>query len=136
MSALSLSAVKKARNPNERIFTDAKQISDCSSRVIAALKATWPTKTAAHVAYLSGVSERAVHFWLAGQTRMPMEAIASLLRTDAGYEILKAVIGDDCKVEWWEAAQIAHSIRQTRQAIKKEQDRIAATAARIALLDR
>ena len=108
-------------------FTHLKQI----SRV---LRAFWPVKTAANVAYLAGVSERSVKFWLAGETRMSLEHVIALLKTDAGFEILEAVLGDT-KVEWWMVTRAAQDVRKSRKAIKKEQERIAATRAQLDLLD-
>lgn len=102
--------------------------------ISAVLKAFWPVKTAAKVAYLAGVSERSVKFWLAGETRMSLEHVVALLKTDAGFEILKAVLGDT-KVEWWLVTQAAQDVRKSRKAIKKEQERIAAMRAQLELLD-
>lgn len=104
-------------------------------RIALVLKAFWPGKTAAKVSYLAGVSERSVKFWLAGETRMSLENVIALLRTEAGYEILEAVLGKDCKVEWWLVTQSAQNIRKSRKAIKREQDRITATRAQLDLLD-
>lgn len=103
-------------------------------KIAKVIKAAWPTKTAAHVAYLTDSSERAVRFWLAGKTRMSVEAVASLLRTDAGFDILEAIMGD-CKVEWWIVAQAGQAVRRSRKAIKKEQERIDKTRAQLNLLD-
>lgn len=136
MPTLSLLDGTRASNPVEANITAPKTFSASAARVVDALKSIWPKKTAANVAYISGVSERTVHFWLAGQTRMPMEAIAALLRTDAGYEILKAVLGDDCKADWWQLAQLTHDIRESQNAITKEQERIAVTAARLEQIGR
>jgi hypothetical protein len=104
------------------------------SEIVAVLLDFWPRKTASHVSYLAGVSERAVKYWLAGVTRMSLEHVVALLRTEAGFDILEAMMGD-CKVEWWLAAQAAQNIRRSKRAIKKEQERIAATRAQLDLLD-
>lgn len=98
------------------------------------LRAFWPVKTAAKVAYLTGVSERSVKFWLAGETRMSLEHVVALLKTDAGYEILEAVLGDT-KIEWWMVTRAAQNVRKSRKAIKREEDRIAKARAQLDLLD-
>lgn len=104
-------------------------------RISLILKAFWPIKTASKVAYLTNVSERSVKFWLAGETRMSLENVIALLKTEAGFEILEAVLGKDCKAEWWLVTQSAQNIRRSRKAIKKEEERIAAMRAQLDLLD-
>lgn len=104
-------------------------------RISAILKAFWPVKTAANVAFLTHVSERSVKFWLAGETRMSLENIVALLKTDAGFEILEAVLGPDCKAEWWLVTQTAQDVRKMRKEIKKQEDRIALRRAQIDMID-
>lgn len=65
---------------------------------------------------------------------MSLENVVALLKTEAGFEILQAVLGD-CKAEWWLTTQAAQNIRRSRKAIKREQDRINATRAQLDLLD-
>jgi hypothetical protein len=113
---------------SETDFTSVK-------RIALILKAFWPVKTAANVAYVANVSERSVKHWLAGETRMSLENIVALLKTDAGFEILEAVLGKDCKAEWWVVTQSAQNIRKSRKAIKREQERIEQTRAQLDLLD-
>jgi hypothetical protein len=46
---------------------------------VIAARALWPRKTAAHLAALSGVSERAAKFWLAGDRDPSPEAFMSIM---------------------------------------------------------
>lgn len=103
-------------------------------QITAVLRALWPKKTAAHVSFLTGVSERAVKFWLAGETRMSVEHVTTLLRTEEGYAVLAAIMGD-AEPEWWIIAKSGQSVRTSRKNIKREQDRIAAARAQLDLLD-
>ncbi len=91
---------------------------------ISAIKAAWPKKTAAHVAHFTGTTERTVQFWLAGSTRMSLDAVAALLRTDEGYQILEAVMGD-CQAEWWLDTKVAAELRTSRKMMRAEQRRTA-----------
>lgn len=93
-------------------------------QIIKVIKAAWPAKTAAHVSYLTGVSERAVKFWLAGETRMTLEHVAALLKTDEGYAILKAIMGD-AKPEWWIDTMMAAELRDSRKIRRAEVRRTA-----------
>jgi hypothetical protein len=108
----------------------SKNEKSCSGflQIINAIKAAWPNKTVAYVSHLTGASERAVHFWLAGSTRMSVDAIGALLRTPEGFLVLTAIMGD-CNEEWWVEARLAEGVRQSRRAIKEQQKRIDALRA-------
>jgi hypothetical protein len=92
-------------------------------QIIEVLRDFWPRKTASHISYVTGVSERAVKYWLAGVTRMSIEHVVALLRTEAGFDILEAVMGDS-QQEWWLTTKVAHGLRLSRRAIKAQQKRI------------
>lgn len=134
MSVVSITSSKNAKTGGEAGFVKTKSASVLFQQITEIIKRAWPKKTAAHVSYLTGASERAVQFWLAGETRMTLEHVASLLKTEEGYPILKAIMGDAAP-EWWLVAQTAQSIRSSKKAIKREQDRMAATRAQLDLLD-
>lgn len=135
MSVVSITNAKNAKTGGEPDCPQSAADFTALKRVSVILKAFWPGKTSAKVAFVAGVSERSVKFWLAGETRMSLENVIALLRTDAGYEILEAVLGKDCRAEWWLVTQSAQNIRKSRKAIKREQDRIDATRAQLDLLD-
>lgn len=135
MSVVSITSAKNAKAGGELDCPQSAADFTHLKRISVILKAFWPGKTAAKVSYLAGVSERSVKFWLAGETRMSLENVIALLKTDAGYEILEAVLGKDCKAEWWLVTQSAQNIRRSRKAIKREQERIEATRAQLDFLD-
>jgi len=134
MSVVSITNAKNAKSAGVIRYTETKRASAFFAKAIEIVKATWPRKTSAHVAHLTGVSERAVQFWLAGETRMSLDGAIALLQTDAGFEILEAIMGD-AKVEWWVVTQVAQDVRKSKKAIKKEQERINRTRAQLDLLD-
>lgn len=135
MTSLSITTGKNAKTGGEpgcpRSAADFTRL----KRISAILKAYWPTKTASKVAYITGVSERCVKFWLAGETRMSLENVAALLKTEAGYDLLEAVLGSDCKAEWWLVTQTAQDVRKMRREIKKQEDQIALRRAQIDMID-
>lgn len=88
-------------------------------KIVNIIKAAWPRKTAAHVSYVTGVSERAVQFWLAGETRMKVEHVVALLKTDEGYSILQAIMGD-AKPAWWVDTMMAAELRVSRKIQRAE----------------
>lgn len=60
----------------------------------------WPTKTARNLASRTRKTHRAAEDWLATRTGMSADALADLLRSDAGREVLEAVMGDE-RPSWW-----------------------------------
>lgn len=134
MSTLSRGAAGDATSVGARSFTQPRNGFTVSEKIVNAIKACWPKKTSAHVAHLANVEERTVKFWLAGETRMSVDAVAALLRTEEGYAILEAIMGD-CPAKWWAAMQAAHDIRKSRQVLKVEEARHARLRAQLSLLD-
>jgi hypothetical protein len=134
MSVVSITAAMIEKNADEANFVKNEEHFAIFKKIISVINATWPKKTPAHIAYLTGVSERAVQFWLAGTTRMSLDNVAALMKTDAGYEILQAIMGD-CKAEWWLVTQTAQDVRKMRRDIKKQQDRIALRSAQLDMID-
>lgn len=104
------------------------------SQITNAIRAAWPRKTAAHVAHFTGMEERTVKFWLAGETRMSVESIGALLRTEEGYAILAAIMGDST-AKWWQATRAAQDLRVSRRALKAQEERVARLRAQLTLLD-
>jgi hypothetical protein len=113
---------KNAKTAGEANFSKSETDSVPFEKIVNVIRRAWPKKTAAHVSFLTGVSERAVQFWLAGQTRMTLDHIAALLKTEEGYAILSAIMGD-AKVEWWLDTMTAAELRDSRKALRMEQRR-------------
>jgi hypothetical protein len=135
MTVVSITGGKIAKSGGEKDCPKSAIGITHLRKISTILRAFWPVKTVAKVAYLTGTSERCVKFWLAGETRMSLENVVALLKTEAGYEILQAILGDDCRAEWWIVTQSAQDIRKSRKAIKKEEARILATRAQLDLLE-
>lgn len=124
MSVVSITSTKNAKTGGEANFTKSEDRFAVFGKIVSVIRRAWPKKTAAHVSFLTGVSERAVQFWLAGETRMTLEHVAALLKTDEGYAILTAIMGD-CKAEWWLDTVTAAELRASRKALRAEQRRTA-----------
>lgn len=132
---VSINAAKNAKTMGEKFCTKSAISFAAFDKFLRVIRGAWPQKTAAHVAHITGTTERTVQFWLAGTTRMSVDAVVALLRTEAGYDILNAVMGDDCKAEWWIVTQAAQDVRKMRQEIKKQEDRIAHRRAQLDMID-
>lgn len=135
MTVVNLTSGKFAKSGDEKDCTKSAVGSTQLRKIALILKAFWPVKTAAKVAFLTGSSERCVKFWLAGETRMSLENVVALLKTDAGYEILQAILGESCAAEWWLVTQTAQDVRKMRREIKKQEDRIATRKAQLDMID-
>jgi hypothetical protein len=68
--------------------------------VSAVARRLWPVKTARQLAARAGTTHRAAEFWLSQQTGMSADALAEILRSDAGLDVLQALIGD-APPSWW-----------------------------------
>lgn len=134
MRALSSAATGEANPGGAQPFPGSAKSFPLLTKISNAIRAAWPRKTAAHVAHLTGAEERTVKFWLAGETRMSVDAIVALLRTEDGYAILEAIMTDS-NVRWWVALRTAHEIRKSRIALKAEEARHERLRAQLSLLD-
>lgn len=92
--------------------------------VAAVARRLWPIKTARHLAARAGVTHRAAEYWCAQQTGMSADALAELLRSDAGLQMLEAIVGD-ARPSWWPvftADAKAHAIEGRLAALRVEID--------------
>ena len=124
---------QNAKSGAAESFTKGETGFTLTARIVLALKEIFPKKTVQHASFVTGADERTVKFWLAGTTRMSVESVGALLRSDEGYAILAAIMGE-AKPAWWVATQLAHSIRSQRAAIKKQEERTAALRAQLDLI--
>jgi hypothetical protein len=115
--------LSKANSVAVAPFVKNEELFSIFDKIVSVLKAWWPKKTPEHVAHIAKVSERAVQFWISRQTGLSLENVIALLRTDAGFDILEAIMGDS-KAEWWQTTKVAHGLRQSRRAIAAQQKRI------------
>ena len=107
-------------------FTQKEDRFTLISRIVKVARELWPRKTTNVLADMTGVSERAVKYWLSGQTCMSLENVSDLLRSDDGFEILRAVMGE-ASPRWWRVAQLAHEQDDAAKKMKnleRHMDRI------------
>lgn len=133
MSTLSTAVSKIAKVAGVVSFPKKETSFPALQAVTNVINTLWPKKTSAHIRHFiqkllgpdhQGPSERTVRFWLAGETRMSVEALIALLRTDEGYAILVAVMGDS-RPEWWLDTMMAAELRESRRLQRIEQRRTA-----------
>ncbi len=107
MSGQSRAAIVNANSGGEKPCTRTGKVVHPIFSLAPVLRALWPVKTAATLVEKTGASERAVKYWLAGNTRMSVGHIARLLRSDEGFSILDAIMAGS-SARWWRLAQLAH----------------------------
>lgn len=134
MGIVSITTAKNAKTADEASFSKSESRFVIFEKIVSVIRCAWPKKTAAHISFLTGVSERAVQFWLAGETRMSLEHVVALLRTDEGYLILEAIMGD-CKQDWWITTKNSQRLRLNRRQIAAAQKRLDAIKAEQAQID-
>lgn len=98
--------------------------------VIRVLRALWQRKNAAEIASRTGSSLRACEYWLARKTDMSADALAQLLRSDVGLDVLQAIIGEARPV-WWRQFARTVEIGRHRKAIQDQRRLIEAQEERL-----
>lgn len=120
MGSASIIGAENAKNDTETCFGKNRNMLRTIDAVMRAAQRLWPRKTAAELSIRSGVSVRACEYWLSRKTDMSADALASLLRSDAGLDVLEAIIGD-AKPKWWK--QFALTIEISKARKQQEQTR-------------
>lgn len=90
--------------------------------IAAVLKHCWPSKRDLRLAEISGATDKTARNWLAARPRTAIsaDALAGLLRTDDGLDVLEAVMGD-ARPAWWRKVQRASKLANLRNSIAKQE---------------
>src|SRR4051812_44170624 len=94
-----------ARSPNPtpaRTFQDRATKLPTNFIVMRVARSLWPSKTDMALASKTGTSERMCRYWLSNKYNLGADDLAALLRSDEGFHVLEAIIGD-AKPVWWRA---------------------------------
>lgn len=87
-------------------------------------KRLWPRQTAKHLANHAGVAKRSAEYWLAQRAGISADALASLLRSEAGLDFLQALMSD-ARPTWWRETMQAREnadLRRRLDALRVEID--------------
>jgi hypothetical protein len=91
--------------------------------VIAAARALWPSKTALELAARTGACERTAKYWLARKCDLSAEHLAELLRSDAGLDVLEALMGE-ARPDWWRRFRRQVSLAAARRELDDARRRL------------
>lgn len=120
MTATLATFQKSANGGGESPFSRNESALQINSLVMRAARILWPRKTALEISIRTGVSERMAHYWLSEKYDIPADALAALLRTDAGLSILEQIMGDARPV-WWRRIKRSAKLAELRQAHADQQ---------------
>jgi hypothetical protein len=88
-------------------------------RLVGLFRALWPTKTAVELACRTGTSQRMCEYILAERYSLSADALAALLRSDAGLAVLEQVMGA-AKPAWWKRFKQQQQLGALRSAIERQ----------------
>lgn len=71
-----------------------------TAAVMQQARSCWNVKTRLHLAEITGYSVRACESWLAGDRKLPADALAALIRSEWGLNFLSVVMAES-RVPWW-----------------------------------
>ncbi|MEM1040872.1 MAG: hypothetical protein AAGI12_15535 [Pseudomonadota bacterium] len=101
-----------------------------SEAICAAARHMWPSKTAINLASRAGVTRRAAELWLSGDNEISGEAQANLLRSDAGFPFMQAIMGG-ADTRWWRDFERSARLREIEQRIEWQTEQLANLKAEI-----
>lgn len=120
MASLSLITSKNAKGAAESTFRQSGKTLPTNSIVMRVAQTLWPKKTDMVLADKTGASDRLCRYWLENKYNLGADHLAALLRSDEGFHVLDAIIGDARPV-WWRSFK--RSVR--RAELRREQARLA-----------
>ena len=94
-----------------------------NAAVTRVLSAIWPSKRDMRLAAITGAADRTARDWLALRANYSADALAALLRTEDGLQILEAVMSD-ARPAWWRKIKRASQLATLRSSIAKQEQAI------------
>lgn len=122
MAALNIVATKNAKSSTDSTFRQSGKTFPTNSIVMRVAQKLWPKKTDMVLADKTGASDRLCRYWLENKYNLGADHLAALLRSDEGFQVLDAIIGDARPV-WWRSFR-----RSVRRAELRRQQAILAKA--------
>jgi len=88
------------------------------------LRAVWPSDQTKNYMRLTGKSERAAKYQIAGRTHPSYTDVVAVLRSEHGFDFLEHAMGD-VSPKWWKAVRKARGLGDMRRQLADQQRRIA-----------
>lgn len=123
MSRGSMTGRGNASSGPEEAFRESGKSLPTNSIVMRVARGLWPRKTDLELAARTTASDRMARYWLAERYRLSADDLAALLRSDAGLDILEAIMGDAVPA-WWRRVKRAASLSALRRAQEEQRQKI------------
>lgn len=114
MASLSLNVAEYAKSAPLKDSGKSRRALRIAEPIIARLAELYPQKPTARIAVFAGVSVRAVEHWFYGKGDVSADALAALLRSEAGLHVLRAIMGD-AKPKWWKRLRRTADLAELRR---------------------
>lgn len=104
MSGTYDAAAKRSNSASPHAGENFPQSGETNRRIVNAIKQMYDSPAVALGRWL-GISDKATKRKLVGERSLSLEEVGSLLRSERGYEILTAIIGE-ARPEWWRLCSV------------------------------
>jgi hypothetical protein len=111
---------KSAKTRKEVSFRELATQEPANLIVMRVVQSLWPTKTDWNLACRTGASDRLCRYWLQNKYNLSADNLAALLRSEAGFQILDALMAG-AKPTWW--AGFKRAVR--RAELRRQQAELA-----------
>ncbi len=134
MGAASIATTGKANLRADGSIRTSGRFRPLSQTIPRLARVLWPAKTDAELASRTGTSDRRCREFLAERAGLSAEALAALLRSDAGLEVLEALIGP-ARPAWWQRFRRTIELGSMREEIEMQRRSIEAAREALAGLE-
>lgn len=100
MTTASRTAAAVSNSRATEVCGDHRSSLRTTARVMQKARGLFPVKTAAHLSEITRFSLRSCEAWMAGDTKMPADALTALLHSDWGLDFLVCVMAQN-RTRWW-----------------------------------
>lgn len=124
MRGISAARAEKAKAPGAKRCTSKCNTLHQILPFELFLRAVWPVDRTKNYMRLTGKSERAAKYQIAGDSQPSYTDIVAVLRSEHGFDFLQHVMGD-ARPKWWRGVQKARGLGDMRRQLAEQQRRIA-----------
>lgn len=124
MRAASVARARKSNSPGAKRCTSKCNNLHSILPFELFLRTVWPSDRTKNYMRLTGKSERAAKYQLAGETQPSYSDIVAILRSEHGFDFLKHVMGE-ATPKWWKSVRKARGLGDMRRQLADQQRRIA-----------
>lgn len=133
-------ATEKANQVGARACSISRKGLQTNSTVMRVAQNLWSTKTAEELSARTSTSVRMARYWLARRYDISADDLTALLRSEEGFRILEAVMGDPKRWPAWfkicaakiKEAKLLTDMQQMKLLLEETSNQTAADVAKLA----